>query len=135
MAIALRLLAITGLVTPTLSFALFLLPGLQSAPASDLDRSARAILSRESVSCHGEAKVSGLDLRQLDGVLKGGQKGPAVIPGNAEASLLYQAASHKGAVKMPPGSKAPLPATDLKSARLDQQRRRVASTTFKLDLY
>ena len=117
MPIALRLLAITGLATPTLSFALFLPPGSQSPPAPDLDRSARAILNRACVSCHGEAKISGLDLRQLDTVLKGGQKGPAVIPGNAEASLLYQAASHKGALKMPPGSKAPLPATDLKVLR------------------
>src|SRR5262245_11005756 len=84
---------------------------------TELSRSARAIIDRECVSCHGEAKVAGLDLRQPETILKGGKKGPAVVPGNADGSLLYQAAAHTGALKMPPGSKAPLRAADLKVLR------------------
>jgi hypothetical protein len=34
--------------------------------------------------------MSGLDLRTLETMLKGGEKGPAIVPGDAEASLLYR---------------------------------------------
>jgi hypothetical protein len=41
--------------------------------------------------CHGDSiQMSKLDLRTRDGMLKGGEKGPAIVPGNAEASLLYK---------------------------------------------
>ena len=35
------------------------------------------------------------------------------MPGNAAESLLYKAAAHEGELKMPPGSRAPLPEEDL----------------------
>ena len=57
--------------------------------------------------------MSGLDIRQREGLLKGGKQGPAVQPGEADASILFQAAAHTGALKMPPGSKSPLPAAEL----------------------
>src|SRR5215467_4346094 len=116
---ALGSLAILPFAVPTLLLALLSFQAVPQSPSSiqDLDRSARAILARECLSCHGEAKVSGLDLRQLDTILKGGQKGPAVVPGRADGSLLYRAASHEGALKMPPGSKAPLVTADLKVLR------------------
>ena len=41
--------------------------------------------------CHGPSlKMSKLDLSSRDGMLKGGEKGPAVVPGSAEASPLYR---------------------------------------------
>jgi len=40
------------------------------------------------------------------------KRGPAVIPGKAEKSLLYQAVSHTGELKMPPG-KERLPQSEL----------------------
>ena len=41
--------------------------------------------------CHGEAlQMSKLDLRTRDGMLKGGDKGPALVPGDAEASPMYK---------------------------------------------
>ncbi len=41
--------------------------------------------------CHGEAmQLSKLDLRTLEGALKGGEKGTAIVPGNAEESRLYR---------------------------------------------
>ena len=41
--------------------------------------------------CHGEAiQMSKLDLRTREGMLKGGEKGPALVPGDAAASLLYK---------------------------------------------
>src|ERR1043166_5725720 len=116
---ALRCRSVLLVTAPSCFFTVLSLQAVPQSPSSaqELDRSARAILARECLSCHGEARVSGLDMRQLDAILKGGQKGPAVVPGNAEGSLLYQAASHQGALKMPPGSKAPLPPSDLKVLR------------------
>lgn len=41
--------------------------------------------------CHGEAlQTGGLDLHTRAGMLKGGASGPAIVPANAEASLLYK---------------------------------------------
>ncbi len=66
--------------------------------------SARATLETKCLSCHGPAKMSGLDLRDRASALRGGSRGPAIVPGNPEASLLYQAVKREGAVKMPPGN-------------------------------
>lgn len=41
--------------------------------------------------CHGPTlRMSNLDLRTREGMLKGGTHGPALVPGDAERSLLYQ---------------------------------------------
>ena len=47
--------------------------------------------------------MSGLDLRERETLLKGGKKGPAIVPGKAKDSLLYQSVTHQGELKMPPG--------------------------------
>ena len=52
-------------------------------------------------------------MRSRDTLLKGGHRGVALVPGNAEQSLLYQAAAHQGELKMPPGSNSPLPPEEL----------------------
>ena len=42
-------------------------------------------------SCHGSGNLAGkLDLRNQSRILSGGTSGPAVVPGDAERSLLYQ---------------------------------------------
>jgi Protein of unknown function (DUF1553)/Protein of unknown function (DUF1549)/Planctomycete cytochrome C len=73
----------------------------QSNPA--LEQSVREILERNCLNCHGSAQTSGLDLRQRETIVKGGKRGPAIVPGNADGSLLYQAVSGTGELKMPPG--------------------------------
>ena len=60
--------------------------------------------------------MGGLDMRSTETLLQGGKSGPAVVPGEAPRSLLYQAASHAGELKMPPGA-GPLPAADLSILR------------------
>ena len=59
------------------------------------------ILGEKCVSCHGDARMSDLDVRTLDGLLKGGKRGAAIVPGNAEASILYQAVEGRGDLEMP----------------------------------
>jgi hypothetical protein len=60
--------------------------------------------------------MSGLDLRRREDLLKGGKRGPAIVPGKSAESLLYRAIAQNDELKMPPG-KAPLPAADLETIR------------------
>jgi cytochrome c553 len=76
----------------------------QEKPAAG---SAASILAAKCVSCHGATRMSELDLRSSESILKGGKRGPAVVPGNAEGSLLLKAVKRDGDVQMPPG-KTPL---------------------------
>jgi hypothetical protein len=49
------------------------------------------VLQGSCWKCHGSAiQLSKLDLRTRDGALKGGEKGPAIVPGKAEESKLYR---------------------------------------------
>ncbi|MGH9675316.1 MAG: c-type cytochrome domain-containing protein, partial [Bryobacteraceae bacterium] len=68
---------------------------------------AKAIFEAKCLACHGDARMSDLDLRDRSTILKGGKRGPAVVPGNADSSLLYKAVKREGELQMPPG-KAPL---------------------------
>ena len=58
----------------------------------------------------------GLDLRQREAALKGGGRGPALVPGDAQASLLYKAVAQTGDLKMPMG-KPRLSPDDLETLR------------------
>jgi len=49
------------------------------------------ILAKNCLKCHGEAmQLSKLDLRTRESALRGGQRGAAIVPGNAEESRLYR---------------------------------------------
>lgn len=62
------------------------------------------IFERNCVTCHGASvQRSGLDLRREEAILKGGARGPAVVPGDAEKSLLYRLIAHKEEPAMPMG--------------------------------
>ena len=68
-----------------------------------LAEDARQILSRNCYACHSQTKMGGLRLDSRDGILRGGNSGPAVVPGDADKSLLIQAVRRTHArFKMPP---------------------------------
>jgi hypothetical protein len=106
-----------------LLLSLVALPGLYSARADEpLDAARSAALFQSHVGpllkanclrCHGGKKTEGgLDLSNRDTLLKGGDGGPAVVPGSARKSLLYQLAAHLKEPHMPDGGEK-LPADDL----------------------
>lgn len=68
--------------------------------------SATAIIQTTCVTCHGQARTSDLDLRDLKAALTGGKRGPALVPGKADESLLYKAIQRQGDLQMPPGNTA-----------------------------
>src|ERR1043166_7196953 len=54
----------------------------------------RPILADNCFSCHTNSALSGLRLDSLDAMKKGGKRGPAIIPGDAENSVMIQALKH-----------------------------------------
>src|SRR5215510_7854731 len=62
------------------------------------------IFERNCMMCHGaRVQRSRLDLRSEEAILKGGARGPAVVPGDAEKSLLYRLITRKEEPAMPRG--------------------------------
>ncbi len=69
----------------------------------------RPVLDQHCYSCHSsEAKIvrGGLLVDSRRGLLRGGDSGPAIVPGNAEESLLIAALKHQS-LEMPPKEKLP----------------------------
>jgi hypothetical protein len=63
----------------------------------------RPLLASKCYACHTEAARSGLRLDSRTAITKGGNRGPAVEPGDVQASLLLQAVSNRHAsLRMPP---------------------------------
>src|SRR5438270_9326429 len=77
------------------------------------------VLKAKCFGCHGdEPKLrGGLDMRSRAALLRGGDTGPALVPGNAVASLLYQAVRRTGELKMPPKDEARLSAEEVEAVR------------------
>jgi mono/diheme cytochrome c family protein len=67
----------------------------------------RPLLAARCVSCHGPDKQKGkLRLDSREALLKGGETGPAIVPGDAAKSLLLQVVRHElKDLKMPPKEK------------------------------
>jgi hypothetical protein len=64
-------------------------PGSGTA-ATSWDGGFAALFSARCGTCHGPTRMGGLDLTTYQGALQGGQSGPAIVPGNPDASLLVQ---------------------------------------------
>src|SRR5579863_9009491 len=69
------------------------------------EQQVRPVLVRSCLPCHGPAQqFSALRLDSREAILKGGNRGPALLPGNAAASLLARAIRQED-LKMPIGSR------------------------------
>jgi len=68
------------------------------------------VLSDYCFKCHGsvDRPAAGLSLTTARAILAGGESGPAIVPGSADASLLYQTitGTHPD-ITMPPGPNKP----------------------------
>ena len=72
------------------------------------EKDVRPLLVEKCLKCHGEKKQeAGLRLDSRAAVLKGGENGPAVVPGKADKGTLLATLAHTGDVKMPPSGKLP----------------------------
>ena len=69
----------------------------------------RPVLATQCVKCHGsEKQESGLRLDSWEAMIKGGDSGPAVVPGKPEESLLIEAIRYDS-YEMPPDEQLPDP--------------------------
>jgi mono/diheme cytochrome c family protein len=76
----------------------------QHAAQADLfEGKVRPILAASCLSCHSSSAAGGLRLDSREGMLKGGETGPAIVVGDPEKSLLLSAVRHTGELKMPMG--------------------------------
>ena len=66
------------------------------ASSDSWDGNYSALFSNRCGTCHGRTAVSGLNLSTYQNALKGGSRGPAIVPGNPDASLLVQVQSAGG---------------------------------------
>lgn len=72
----------------------------------DLPRQASEILSANCTGCHNaKLKVALLDVTSREGMLKGGERGEALVPGDPLKSRLYRVVAHLDQPSMPPGKK------------------------------
>ncbi len=70
------------------------------------DRRVEPILRAHCLGCHNvKLKDAGLSFADRDSLLQGGGRGPAIVPGNPDASVLIQAVRQDGSLTMPPGGK------------------------------
>ena len=69
----------------------------------------RPVLANNCYKCHSasEKVKGGLTVDSKKGLLAGGDSGPAIVPGNAKASLLFKAISYQDDYEMPPNAKLP----------------------------
>ena len=85
-------------------------PVFDDAAIEFFEKEVRPILTARCVECHGGGKgdpKGGLSLTSRGGVIKGGDTGPAVVPGKTKESLLVSAIEYGSLYQMPPKSKLP----------------------------
>src|SRR5947207_15322899 len=94
----LGVLAISGAAAPAGQS-----PATRTGSAELFEKEIRPILVDRCQSCHGESKPqAGLRLTSRSSMIKGGIRGPALVPGMPDQSLLISAVEYRGALKTQP---------------------------------
>src|SRR3954453_11733269 len=78
-------------------------------PEATFETKIRPVLAGTCFACHGGKKTGGgLRVDSRAALLEGGDRGPAIVPGMPEMSLLISALRHDDPeLTMPPGKKLP----------------------------
>ena len=76
-------------------------PELQGSPF--YTTRVRPIFQKNCYACHTTGQAAGLRVDSREALLKGGESGPAVVPGEPKKSLLIEAVQQTGEVRMPKG--------------------------------
>ena len=75
----------------------------------------RPLLAANCYACHADAAMAGLRVDSREALLRGGETGPALVPGDPEKSALLKVVQHaEGFPRMPRG-RARLPAADIEA--------------------
>ncbi|HIN95174.1 MAG TPA: DUF1553 domain-containing protein [Planctomycetes bacterium] len=80
-----------------------------AAELEHFEKRVRPILVSRCYDCHSEESVeSNLRVDSLAGLLRGGKRGAAIVPGKPEKSLMIFAINHATQLDMPPKTKLPV---------------------------
>ena len=86
-------------------------PPPDAAGVEFFEKRVRPLLADRCYRCHSDRATKlrgGLRLDTREGLLKGGNSGPAVVPGDPDRSLLIRAVRHADPdLKMPPSNRLP----------------------------
>src|SRR4051812_15139581 len=105
-----RLIALLFLVALTFSAAAAQPASADQSGNEFFEKQVRPILVARCLVCHGHGKEKPKGDLRLDsraGALKGGDTGPAVVPGKPKESLLIEAINYGELYQMPPKSRLP----------------------------
>ncbi len=105
---------------PPLALALLALPTAHGENPKPIDfaRDVKPIFAAHCVSCHGaEKQRAGLRLDRRAEALKGGDTGPAFVPGKPAESLIYKLVTHADADQRMPPKKPALGAAEVNTLR------------------
>ena len=72
-----------------------------TAGADYFENKVRPIFANSCASCHEQRQMGGLSITSRAALLKGGESGAAIVPGDPEKSLLIQSVHQSGDLKMP----------------------------------
>src|SRR5688572_11395111 len=76
-----------------------------TADAEFFETRVRPVLAKNCYACHGaDQQQSSLRVDSREALVKGGARGPSIVPGHPEKSLLVKAVRHDG-LKMPIGAR------------------------------
>jgi hypothetical protein len=73
----------------------------------------RPLLAANCFACHGESAMAGLRVDSREGLLRGGESGPVIVPGDPEKSTLLKVVQHADGFPRMPRGRAKLAATDI----------------------
>ena len=97
---------------------LCVVPGLcaQDDGSRFFEEAIRPLLAAKCQSCHNDTVASGgLAMTSRESMLRGGSRGPSLVPGSPSHSVLIAAVEQTGALKMPPTGA--LPASEVEALR------------------
>ncbi len=80
---------------------------VSAAESEFFEKDVRPLLAERCIQCHGGQKKieAALKLTSRADVLRGGDDGPAIVPGRPNDSLLIKAIRYEGEIQMPPKGK------------------------------
>jgi|GEM_PF-1668028 len=89
-----------------------------AAAPDDYVTKVQPIISAHCAGCHNPVRLrGGLDLTTKDGIMKGGEDGVVIVPGNVDKTLLLKLIKHQppagGPGAMPPGNRPALSADEI----------------------
>lgn len=101
------------------SLSLVLAPRAATAADVDYQRTIKPLLAKRCYACHAAVQQKhGLRVDTAALAAKGGEAGPAIVPGRPDASLLLQAITGEAGFQMPPaGEGTPLTPEEIKLVR------------------